>query len=895
MYFNYLSKLIKKAKAIFLLVAILFTQLLYAQPPGNALRFDGNDDYVALPNGIVSSLNGDYTIETWFLMNGFNIWQRVFDFGNDNSNYIFFSPSSGASGLPRIAIRTYSIPEQLITGTSVLQTGRWHHVAITYSASTTTLTMYINGVQVGQNTGITLKLSDLGVTTQNWLGRSQFADPYFNGSIDEFRIWNVQKTAAEIQTSMYNTVANNATGLFSYYNFDIGTAGGNNVGLTTLTDLTSNANHGTLMSGFALTGATSNWIESYAMVAPTPTAASNINATSFTANWTAPAFGTAESYFLEVSSTSNFTVPVAGSPFTIAAPTTSQNITSLTSSTTYYYRLRANKSSVNLQGAYSPTFTTATFSSNANLAGLTISTGSLSPDFDAAILSYTSGVSDVINSTTITPTAAQANATIQVQVNGGGFATVASGNASSALLLNTGSNTIDIQVTAQDGIATKTYTITVTKSATANADLASLNISVGSLTPSFNAAINNYVDSVSNITNSLTVTPTSSALNAIIKVRINGGVYAIVNSGDPSATLNLNAGENTVDVQVTAEDGVTIRVYSIVVYKNALVMYLDAANTSSYNGYGINWTDLSTLNNHTVLTNGPTYSASNGGAIVFDGSNDYAVVNNNANILSNTAYTKIAWIYPTSFVTLNNIISGGGSNGFGQHALFMAGTNRLYAGHNGSWYTVASNTTFTANKWYCVAVTFSNTTGWKLYINGVEDATSSATGSFSGIGNMFIGSFDGGSVFSGRIAVAQVYNAALSSQAIVNNYNGVKERYLSDANLTALTLSAGSLSPVFSTNTTAYTATTNSASITVTPTSSAANALIQVRVNGGSYATVNSGNASGALALNSGSNTIDVNVTAQDGTTIKNYTITVTRSVSTNANLSTLLTSVGSV
>jgi hypothetical protein len=62
-----------------------------------------------------------------------------------------------------------------------------------------------------------------------------------------------------------------------------------------------------------------------------------------------------------------------------------------------------------------------------------------------------------------------------------------------------------------------------------------------------------------------------------------------------------------------------------------------------------------------------------------------------------------------------------------------------------------------------------------------------------------------------------------------------------------------------------------------------------VRINGGTYSSVNSGTASGSLALNVGLNSIEIRVTAQDGTTQKTYTVAVTRaaaSLSNNANLS---------
>ncbi|CAN2230089.1 Listeria/Bacterioides repeat [Candidatus Nanopelagicaceae bacterium] len=95
-----------------------------------------------------------------------------------------------------------------------------------------------------------------------------------------------------------------------------------------------------------------------------------------------------------------------------------------------------------------------------------------------------------------------------------------------------------------------------------------------------------------------------------------------------------------------------------------------------------------------------------------------------------------------------------------------------------------------------------------------------------------------------------------------------------DAKLSALTLSSGTLSPTFDSVTAIYSASVANAisSITVTPTVNQANAV--VRVNG---TTVASATASGSINLNVGSNTITVLNTAQDGTTTKSYTITVTR------------------
>ncbi|WP_267900722.1 LamG domain-containing protein [Rhizobium rhizogenes] len=70
-----------------------------------------------------------------------------------------------------------------------MPSGRWTHVAVTLSGHTGTL--YIDGTEVGTNTAMYFAPFHIGPTKQNWIGRSQYsADPYFNGLIDDFRIYN---------------------------------------------------------------------------------------------------------------------------------------------------------------------------------------------------------------------------------------------------------------------------------------------------------------------------------------------------------------------------------------------------------------------------------------------------------------------------------------------------------------------------------------------------------------------------------------------------------------------------------------------------------------------------------------------------------------------------------
>ena len=207
---------------------------------------------------------------------------------------------------------------------------------------------------------------------------------------------------------------------------------------------------------------------------------------------------------------------------------------------------------------------------------------------------------------------------------------------------------------------------------------------------------------------------------------------------------------------------------------DGLVLHLDAANTRSYPGSGNTVYDLSGSGNTSALTNGPTYLSSNLGAFVLDGSNDYILVNSQANILSKTAYTKIAYIYISNFSTANNIISGGFS---GQHAFWMSSTDKLHAGHNGAWNTVVGATSLSLNTWYFAAVTYSDSTGWKLYLNGREDGTSATTTTFTGNQEIVIGAYSSGNNFTGRISNIQVYNRALIATEIFQNYHATKGRY----------------------------------------------------------------------------------------------------------------------
>jgi hypothetical protein len=121
----------------------------------------------------------------------------VFDFGTGSGANLFLTPRSG-SGTARFAITTGGAgAEQRIEAPAALPSGTWTHVAVTLGNSVGVL--YVNGAEVARNSALTVRPGDLGSTTQNWIGRSQYAgDPYLSGAIDGFRLYSRVLSAAEI-------------------------------------------------------------------------------------------------------------------------------------------------------------------------------------------------------------------------------------------------------------------------------------------------------------------------------------------------------------------------------------------------------------------------------------------------------------------------------------------------------------------------------------------------------------------------------------------------------------------------------------------------------------------------------------------------------------------------
>ena len=162
---------------------------------GRALVLDGATGYVTLPIGPLVQTMSDATVGTWVNWAGSGSqWCRIFDFGTGTTNYMFLTPNSGGSSL-RFSI-TKGDGESFVEHAGILSAG-WHYVAVTVESATMTMKLYLDGEMVGSATTETLP-QELGNTDLNYLGKSQWDDPYLSGSLDEFRIYNRVLSGSEI-------------------------------------------------------------------------------------------------------------------------------------------------------------------------------------------------------------------------------------------------------------------------------------------------------------------------------------------------------------------------------------------------------------------------------------------------------------------------------------------------------------------------------------------------------------------------------------------------------------------------------------------------------------------------------------------------------------------------
>ena len=201
---------------------------------------------------------------------------------------------------------------------------------------------------------------------------------------------------------------------------------------------------------------------------------------------------------------------------------------------------------------------TTALSADATLSALSLSGVELDADFSSSTYRYTDSVANDVTQTTATATLSDAAASYVVNLGG----TV---DDDGVIDLGPGRNVITVRVTAEDGATTRIYTAVVTRAKTADAlssdaTLRSLSLS-GLDFGAFDTDTTSYTAEVANDVTQTTVTTVRNDVEATHAIKLDG-------VEDADGVVALAVGENVITVEVTAEDGVTTRTYTVTVTRD---------------------------------------------------------------------------------------------------------------------------------------------------------------------------------------------------------------------------------------------------------------------------------------------------------------------------------------
>lgn len=227
-----------------------FKTFVNVPTPATHLNFDGTNDGITTTSNL-NFADQSFSVEFWARRETLGDYQYIYSSGANSSNN--FNAMLFRSGTNKISFSFWS--NDLDSNTSITDTN-WHHYACTYNATTKLQSIYIDGILDATRTST----SNTSANTILYIGTNlNSGTQLFDGDLDEFRIWNTDITAEQISGAMNCELQGTETGLVAYYQFNQGVDQADNSTETTLTDITSNGNNGTL-TNFALTGATSNWL-----------------------------------------------------------------------------------------------------------------------------------------------------------------------------------------------------------------------------------------------------------------------------------------------------------------------------------------------------------------------------------------------------------------------------------------------------------------------------------------------------------------------------------------------------------------------------------------------------------------------------------------------------------
>jgi hypothetical protein len=217
------------------------------------------------------------------------------------------------------------------------------------------------------------------------------------------------------------------------------------------------------------------------------------------------------------------------------------------------------------------------------------------------------------------------------------------------------------------------------------------------------------------------------------------------------------------------------------IVRNGLILYLDAANPKSYISGSTIWNDLSRIGNNGTLVNGPTFNTSNGGNIVFDGTNDFVSIGVNP-ITGSSAFTLCGWLNVKTHANYGiALFIGNASLSNSAYIGYVAGAQVGTAGSIGGGLFginygsgILQNTGF-----HYVTLTYNGGFGGTMivYVDGINRVSGTTTPNL-GASSIRMGSDTTGTyIYNGNIAQTLIYNRALSQQEIQQNFNATRSRF----------------------------------------------------------------------------------------------------------------------
>lgn len=219
--------------------------------------------------------------------------------------------------------------------------------------------------------------------------------------------------------------------------------------------------------------------------------------------------------------------------------------------------------------------------------------------------------------------------------------------------------------------------------------------------------------------------------------------------------------------------------YNTTIVRNGLVLHLDAANPKSYNGSGTVWEDLSGLGNNATLVNGVGYSADNNGAMVFDGTNDYATVPSSPLWAVGSSATMQNWLYfDNNSFTTNHRIWCIRNNGTSLDIGISVSSGYVFT--SGSSGFPLTTVAIPKKTWVFLTVRFLSG-NLDIFFNDIPQPLSGTTTGINktNTGTLFLGQFSGGGNYTvqGKISTYGLYNRALTAAEICQNFEATRGRY----------------------------------------------------------------------------------------------------------------------